>query len=750
MSTKLIRTLLVSTALAAGIVLLPTQALADTTTGTPPSKPQQAATQPPQGDQIEDIVVTAQKRTERLQDVPIAVTAITGEALERKGLTTTSDLNLLTPNLNVTRVPRTQVVYLRGIGQNSTSAGQEQNVGIYVDGVYYPAMTANVFSFNNVERIEVLRGPQGTLFGRNTTGGVVSITTKDPAREPSAYIEAGYGNYDTYTGSAYLTGGITDSLRADIAFQGTRQVRGWGRNITTGADVHNGYNYSIRSKIVFEPSADTKVVLTGGRFVSQSDLGTARMVLPNVTSTPAGYGGAMFNGNIYDTLNNDPSSDYTTQEFGSARIEQDLGFARLVNIAAYQHVHNFSRLDSDNVPAFRSRSVAQNDIRTYTEELQIQSEPDSKLKWVAGIYYFNNVDGSFPQSNITPCSTPGIGTCLADSTNVVATTAAIRTHSISGYAQATYPIFKATNLTLGIRYTSDNKRFYGVQANSLGVPIPFSTGVPDPFDQRHTWNNPTFRVGLDHHINDDVMIYGSISSGFKSGVYNANSPKDPPVSPETITDYEGGFKAELFDKHLRMNGAIFYYDYRNIQITKRDTPTTTVLQNAARARLYGAELEVEARLTSRFRLTANAAYLHATYTEFPAAAASIPAANNIDVAATVDASGNNLPRAPHATLSLGADYTVPVSFGSVSLSGQYYYNDGFFWESDNRLRQPAYSLTNASLRISDRNDRHSLLLWINNIFSTKYYSYEISSASNPDVGSPGAPRTYGVTFATRF
>ncbi|MCP3730029.1 TonB-dependent receptor [Sphingomonas sp. MG17] len=704
-----------------------------------------------EGSGLEEIVVTAQRRAERLQDVPVAVTALTAASLATQGIGRSIDLNQKVPGLAITANPRSPVVFLRGIGATSVQSGQEANVGLYIDGVYVPSMNANVFGFNNLERIEVLRGPQGTLFGRNTTGGVVQIVTREPGDEAVVEGSLGYGNYDAISGSAYLAAPLAQNVSADLALQVYDRRNGWGRNVTIGGKLHTNKNFNLRSKLVFTPGSGTKITLTGGYFQSRLDEGSARNVMPYITSTPAGFGGAKFTGSIYDSQQDFRSYDKTRNYMASARIEQDLGFAQLINVAAYQHIETDTFLDNDQTPAFRSRTIWHDSTKSFSNELQLQGNSSSGLKWVAGLYYFDADATEDPFVVEVPCATPGVGTCGA---NGAATSfrrvSSLTTRSFAPFGQVTIPVSAATNITLGARYTVDRRRLAGSQVNAAGAPVVFPNAAPNPYDHEKTYERATYKLVLDHHFSRDVMAYASLSTGFKSGNYNGGSPKDPPVNPENITAYEIGLKTELLDRRVRLNTAAFYYDYKDLVVLVRDTPTTTLQTNAAAAEIYGGEIELNAAVTSDLSLQAGLSYLHARYTRFPNAPGTILLATNLAQGTTVNASGNTLPRAPEVTANVGVDYKLRTGFGSVLFSGSFYHNSGIFFEPDNRLRQGAYSLVNSSITFADADDRFSLQFWANNLLDEQYHSMIVSSSGNPDFGAAGAPRTYGVTLGVKF
>jgi iron complex outermembrane receptor protein len=706
------------------------QALAQSTTvQTPPAAPESD-----QASQIEDIVVTAQRRSENLQDVPITVAAVTEQMLENRGLRTNEDLNTSIPNLNIARASGPMTPFLRGIGNNSTNPGQEQNVAIYIDGVYYASMSADVASFNNVERIEVLKGPQGTLFGRNTTGGLLQIITKDPSHEFSGKATIGYGNYQTARGGFYVTGGLTDTLAADLSVNGQNQNQGWGHNVVTGDRVHYRNDINVRSKLLWEPSDLTRVVLSADYSKTSDDVGSGRMVLPELPPLPAAFLNYDSNGNIYDVSGNSSKRDRTTTSGVSLNVRHDFQNFSVVNIAAYRDLQRHSALDLENTPATRSFADPYDEgTKTFSNELQILSPAGAPFSWIVGAYYFY----ADAQANPIKLNIAALGAAqyqLIEDSSV--------TNSYSVFGQAVFPLWSdKTHLTTGIRYTTDDKSIEGSLRTALALVYEGK--------QENSWSEPTWRVALDHQLTDNVMIFGSVSTGFKSGVFNATSPSQGAVNPETITAYEIGMKSDLFDKRLRFNGATYYYDYQDIQVSKF-TGTGIEQQNAAAAKIYGIEFDVDGYLTDHLRINGGFAAQHSEFTSFPGAVSFVRGANGLGIQTVIDASGNSLPRAPDMTWNIGFEYVWPVDVGELALNANFYHNDGFAWDADNRLNQKPYELLNGSVAWTSPDEAYKVRLWAANLLDEEYYVYVSSGNGNPDAGSPGAPRTFGIALDYNF
>jgi iron complex outermembrane recepter protein len=695
------------------------------------------------GTALQEIVVTAQRRAENLQDVPIAVTALSGEQMQAQGIRQAIGLNMAVPGLTISQYSQGAVIFLRGVGNSNPDPGQEQNVAIYVDGVYYSSIVSDMFSFNDLASVEVLKGPQGTLFGRNTTGGVIQATTKDPEQDFSGKVSVGYESFDTTKTNGYITGGLAPNLAGALSVNYVNQGDGWGEDLVTGQKVNLTRDLDAHGKLLWEPSSDTKVTLMVAFSSIFSDLGLSRNLVPGEPTLPPSYLTTGFKGTIYDDQSNGLNGNWINQKIAALHVEQDLGFSKFVSITSAQYVADYSHNDVDGTPAFieQGNFLPQRDT-TYTEELQLQSEPTSTIRWIVGTMYFNDRAGENP-----------LEVDLAGDSPFILSNTTTGTKSYAAFAQATAPIATDTNLTLGGRYTDDHKDIEGSYFYQPAGTL--------PVEGSKSWGDFTYKASLDHHFTKNVMVYAGISTGFKSGVYNLISPVSTngptlgktlaPVSPEKLTDYEGGVKMELFDHKLRLNFDGFYYNYKDLQQTQFEG-TTSVITNAAAAKVYGLENEIEAVLTNQLSLKGGIAWMHSEYTNFKNAPSNPLGPDGIGAAVPggVDATGNQLIEAPELTADIGLDYKKAFPYGTLGASAIYAYNSGYFFEVDNRLHQPDYSLVNGELSWLFPDNRVQLRLYATNLTNRLYYSKLDSAAGAPDQGTPGAPRIIGGAVEVKF
>lgn len=686
----------------------------------------------PDGAKLAEVVVTAQKRPERLQDVPISVTALTTATLQAEAIDSTTQLPMVTAGLLLTRQNNGVLPFLRGVGSNSPD-GLEPAVSIYVDGVYYPVPQAITFSIEDVDRVEVLKGPQGTLFGRNSTGGVISFTTRDPTQQPTLDLKQGYGNFDTYDTSGYASTGVTANLATNLAVVYHDQGDGWGTNFNTGNPAYRERSEAIRNKWLLTLPDDTQMILSFDYNSTYTQMGSE-------TRIPAGQRGidpAYVDPGFYNVnMNGDP---YGLAKQGGAalRITHDFGFSNFVSISSYRKVNNYFTLDADATPLNNTYATLNVNTTTVTQELRLLSEPKGPFNWIVGAYFFDSDFNNDPQyvtgSVLGPLKTR----------DIFSTTP---TTSYAGYGQMDWKFLPATTLTLGARYTLDEKSIEGSTQFGVGTPAPRPIS---PFPKKSkNWGDPTWRIALDHKFTDSILGYVSYNRGFRSGAFNPVTFNNPPINPEKIDAYEAGMKTTLLAHRLRVNLAAFQYNLSGQQFFISEPPNTFIL-NAARTRIRGAEAEIAAAPFDWLTLTASFSYLDGVYTSFPNAQGFVPLpTGGYALIPGFSATGNTAIQTP-TTMNLAATFRQPTPKGDASASIIYYHSGSFYWDPQNLQRQDAYDLVNASLQFTTLNERWSFKLWGRNLLDTQYYDRETINSTAYQV-SPAEPRTYGVTVGFHY
>lgn len=708
------------------------------------------------GTQIEDIIVTAQRRDERIQSVPIAITAISSVQAEKQGIKTVDDIQIATPALTITRVLQAPLFYLRGVGTANQQPQEEPSIPLYVDGFYASTGAGSILSLTNIDRIEVLRGPQGTLFGRNGTGGLINVITRTPSHEFGGTFEIGYGNYNTLEAKLYATAGLNEKVAADLAVYYVKRSDGFGRNLVLNTDVGHNREFALRSKWLIEPTDRTKLTLAGEYSNVRTDYGFTSQLAPGVV----GVDGTVRQG-PYDISAN--LVQYTTPKTYavSARIDQDVGFANFVSMTQFRKNRTYWQKDVESLPINFSNAFQREYTKYFTQEIQLQAPSESPLQWVIGGFYLNG-DGGIDPLLLSGSVFPAV---LASQTR----TANVASESYAGFAQGTYEIFDRVKLTLGGRYTHDRKVITGEILNQLasGGVVTSLTGIHQVLKS----GKFTYRAALDYQMTDDVLLYGVVSRGYKAGTFNVQTPGDPAVKPETLDALEAGLKTDLLDRKLRVNLSAYHYKYKEIQLTQLvpvsgGAASLSRILNATSAKIYGFELEVVARPVSQFTISSNIAYTHGRYDSFQNAPFTAPApfacsgnpaspvtttpsrpVNSRNAQCTGDASGNKVVRTPAFTSTVSVNYDIPLGENTLSLSSSWYHNSGFYFEPDNRVKQNAYDLVNADVRLT-LGERYAIRGWVRNLFN-KWHIAGIS-LSNQDIYVPAAPRTYGGSLIVNF
>jgi iron complex outermembrane receptor protein len=755
-------------------------------------------------DQLVEITVTAQRHVENVQKVPISVVPITPDAALNVGAIKTDELAQLVPGVQMGHEINSATTFIRGIGPNSNGTGEESSVAVYLDDIYIANGDASIFQLNSISGIDVLKGPQGTLFGRNATGGVVQVHTKDPQFENSADVEGGYGNYDTISASLYATGKVIDNVASNLAVFINDRRNGWGHDVVTGQAAFTEENWGIRNKWLWTPTSSTRILLAGGFAYSRGEVGLGLNQIPgfvaagghgycpgeggndrNPQSSPVAFAcpgprGATFVG-WYNTadINNDVAvNKHTIVEL---RIDQNLGFAKGVSITGWQNMTGFAQFNQDS-SAYGDivTNLVQRD-RNLTQELQLISADDasyaSRFNWIVGAFYMDDNSGYGPNAKLQGIA-EGFPTAFVPSNYFLNLSDNVRTTSIAGYLQGTALVAPDTHLTLGARYTVDKRLFTGgvYFSNAIpqigGLPLCIAAPVACPTSPstpgaEHRWPMGTYRVALDHEFTDDIMGYISWNRGVKSGQFDtfgtaAGGPaNNPPVNPEVLKSVEAGLKSEWFDRHLQVNLSAFHYDVSNLQIAVI-VAGGTKLVNAASAKVNGGELSVKAVPMNHLTLSGGLSVLYGHYTSFANATDYFPPnayylGSKIASPAcvpngtyTCNASGLDMIRAPHYGANLAADYVIPSSIGDFNLNANWSYTDAFNWFPDQSMRQPVVNLFNASVKWTNSSRRYDVRLWGANLSGAQYYAFGSESIAYGQQFSPEPPRTYGITAGMHF
>lgn len=679
---------------------------------------------------LDTVTVTAQRRSEDLQKVPITVQSFDAERLKTSGVTSTVDLGRLTPGLVFGRGVGLGSPFMRGVGTSSNGPGVENSIAVYVDGVYQASKLSAISDITDVERVEVLKGPQGTLFGRNASGGLIHIMTKDPTHEPEGRIKVGYANYDTRTTSGYGSIGLSENVAANLSFSTSDQGKGWGENQVTGKDVNSTDKGNVRSKLLWDINDSTSLLLSAD--YAKFDTSVGLSIRPFNGLKPRW--GSVYSGGDYD-VNSDVQPSLKSKAGGvSAKLEHYFDSAVLTSTTSWRDSQYEFVTDGDVTPTpFLKTDITVNE-KQFAQELQLSAGDAASLQWTTGVYYFNySGDQLAVRSGLNfPTLQSSVTHGWQDA------------ESFAVYGQATQPLSDRDRLTLGARYTWEWRELSGYNQSNFANGQATRSRAPG---QEETFKEPSWRIAFEHDFSKDVLGYVSYNRGFKSGTFNVVSLTAAAVSPEVVDAYEAGLKTVWADNQVRLNASMFYYDFQNIQLSSF-TPSGQTLRNAAAADIYGVDVDLEVAPTSQLRLTFSGEWLHARYSSFPDAPGARPQAIGGNAVSASDASGNDMVRAPRVSANAGVHYSIPVSSGVVDLSANYSFTAKVYHEADNYLYQPALSLVGADVSWSP-DSKFKVSLWGQNLTNRTYYSL-ISANPSASLASVAEPRTFGVSVEQKF
>jgi len=704
---------------------------------------------------LEEIIVTAERREASLQETDISMTVLGGKTLQELGISDYTDLQDFAPNVRTPPIPTSAggAIAIRGFRNGETIGTFEPKVGLYLDGVLIAKNPGSAFDVLDMERIEILRGPQGTLYGRNTVGGAINYITKKPTDEFEGKVSLTYGKYDQEDAKVMFNvplvgpnGVLSDStdsrlnLRVSLAslnrdgyhdnnFTGESEVL-WDKD----RDVsHVQLQYKPNDSLSFlyaYDRTDLDEVNPGGALTACNPV-TKPGICPFVTD-----GGGERNIDFEQGLDVDV-------EGHSLTINWDLNDnLSLVSISAYREAEDASGQDADSSPSFILNSFAVNESHTVTQELRlVGTAMDSRLQYVGGFFYMDETIDKIVSGN-----------ALAGFGILSETTADAENEVWALFGEATYSLTDRLDLTLGLRYTEEDRemsRFDQVTVLSIGFKLPPNV-LPDA---QNTYENISGTMGITYQWNDDLMTYAKWSRGFVSGGFNPRSP-----SPDTFADgfdeeevdtYEIGIKSTWFNNRLQVNGAIFYNDYQDLQVNLLDKPTgRNNLNNAGDADIEGFELEIKALPMENLDIGVNYGYLDTEYKKF------------IDPNSGADLSNLRWAHAPRKTFSTYGRYVVPgfMSAGDLVLRVDYNWTDEFFLLSSEGNHVSEYNIVNARIALDNiqgpGESTISVALWGRNLGTETYYTtgFDLIESSIGGFATKftGPPRSYGVDFVVEF
>ena len=721
---------------------------------------------------VGEVVVTARRTAEPLQKTPVSVTAISQAQLDAQGARNTTDLQGVAPNMNIVQ-GRGQSdatnIYIRGVGQPDALQTFDPAVGVYVDDVFFPRIVGSMFDLLDLKDVEVLRGPQGTLYGKNTIAGAIKIDTEQPGQAVRAGLDLSYGDYNSITARGFLMGPVSNTLSLGVsALSETHD--GYVKDTLNGRTYNDQDTQSFRAQAVWRPASNFTLALSADYAMEHPHLtaGQPTSTLSNAFGIPL------------DVITTVPQWDWKAQLGASLPNKQPLmsngasavatwdlnSNLTLKSITSFRHLQYDYFIDIDATPLqIGDVQVAVHD-NTFSQEGQLDFK-GGPWNVVAGVYYMHEhiVSAQDAYANDYVANPFPV---FAASTFLRTISDDLTTDSLAGYGNAIYAVTDRLHLSAGVRVTEETKTYAFTTSTFSDNPIFDGTYTPAFQQDPKTWTNVSPMASADFQIGPTAMVYARFAEGFQSGGFNGRSDSAStgtlPYGPETLYSYEVGAKTDWFEHRLRLNGDVFYNDYRNFQASVGtfqpgpggvNTAVNTVV-NAGGLDIKGAELELTAAPTSQLRFDAEIGYLDARYSKFVDTTYITPA--NPTGSRTWETPAFS----PKWTIRLGASYTWEnILGGRVTLSDQARYHSTMALAVDNStvaqqpypgMWQAGYWVDDAQLVWDSRDSHYSLGVYAKNIADTAYRTdaenfYTVGGIMTAYYGDP---RTYNVTFRYRY
>ncbi|MFO1013564.1 MAG: TonB-dependent receptor [Caulobacteraceae bacterium] len=723
------------------------------------------------------LLITARRQSERSIDVPVAVSALSGEKLEGTGAYTLADVQNAAPSMVAFNSnPRNSSVGIRGIGVSSASDGLDTSVGFYVDGVYLGRPGMALADLIDVERVEVLRGPQGTLFGRNTSAGVINIVTRAPSFDQQAVVEASYGNYNYNQVRLSLTGPLIDGVLAARLTAFNTHRDGVLENIKTGASANSIGRSGARLQFLWTPSPNVSLRLSGEYSIEDDTccVSVLKQVLPSSigtttarTLTTFGLLGYTPTASLDYTQNNAPQNMLTDQHALSAELNWDLGWADFTSISAYRYWHFSPLQDSDGTPLdIIQVNVAQTKDNQYSQEFRLASKP-GRFNWQAGVYVFRQEltdhyilnqfgydAGNFYTTYLRTENPAAAAVVIAPGSQYIGDTTS-NSDSIAVFGQGNFDITDRLTLTAGVRYTHD-KRLGITDTSTVGTPYA-STSIPFHYNVQVSGGNWSYLGTLTYKLTPDAIAYVTYSTGYKAAGLNLNAAVTAGspliVEPEEVASTEVGLKGLFFERRLTF--ALSAFSTRLTGLQANISPSSgarSYLANVGDIRTQGVELEADLKVTANFTVGFTSSYNDARYISYTSAPCPV------GVAAPCDLTGKPVFQAPKYTANFQARYDFEGNeTWRPYVQGVVTYRSGVYGTVDDSPYAyiSGYTLVNLRAGASFDDGKYDLSIWLNNAGDKQYFNTLgtasiVGAAVYGISGQLGPPRTFGATLRATF
>lgn len=701
---------------------------------------------------LEEVLVTAQKRSQSVQDIPLAVTALSATMLDERGITDIASLATSVPGMHFSESGNNTRITIRGIGTEQTTVTGDPGVAFHIDGVYQARSSAGEALFYDLARVEVLRGPQGTLYGRNATGGSVNLISNAPDDDLGGDVEVQFGNYNQQRLRGVLNMPLLDETLL-MRLSGQYEARdGYYENLTPGADdLEDADNINVRAQFLYRATPDFDALLSlnysTAEGAGQGSAAQGEYPEPPPFFINAKFAAATPNPSDPRKIRTSGVADRDNDRQGATlTLNWELGAVAIKSITAWQdnNVSTVRDFDLSDADILNENSIQES--TQYSQELQFTSTSDGPLEWLAGLYWLSEkTDAEYWLNDMgeglsTYPFFPTIDVGLSDP-SYFGNNSTTETDALGVFGQASYSISDSVKLTAGLRYSQDEKE-------SSIFRKEFTAPEGASFKKDGDWDSTTWKVAADWNVTDESMLYASVSTGFKSGGFLQTVGTDP-YDEEEVLAWEIGSKNRFFDNRLQANVSAFFYEYTDMQL-RTIRGLDTVVTNAGESEIKGIEVELVGRPTAALELSAAFAFTNAEFTDY---IDTDPQDGTDDV---LDLSGNSLARSPDATVNLSAAYSWDFDAGSLTASANYYWSDEVYFSAYNREDgdyQGSYHKTDARIIFNSASET-----WYVAIAAKNLEDDEVAGAitlPNPQLGGIQnaqwqAPRTYNVSVGYYF
>ncbi len=741
---------------------------------------------------LDRVIITAQKRAEDIQDVPMSVTAFGAEQIEAAGITNMTDLATSVAGLQIdsSNNLRNTSVVIRGIGSSGTNPGIETSVGVFLDGVYLPSGGMIQGELLDVSSVEVLRGPQGTLYGRNTPVGAINITTQKPDEDFSAQLRVGAGSHDSYNAAGYIGGGLGEGVAGRISGW-WRDRGGYVENLFTGEDTNNYSGKGVRGRLLFDPGDGWEINVIGHWSAFEQNCCVGEQIDPTgpmgiatpgflAAQTALGFPFRNYDDHDFVVDADDVGNDKTMTWGLSADVTKDLGDGHtLTSISAFEYWNNNVEIAVDSLPQTVTRNFQQQINNSWSQELRLASPTGGAIEYLGGLFFYaqdtvyTNTIWIGPGANrLFPPAVCGAAPCLFTVGDSGYSLFDQTTNSIAAFGTVTWNVSEDLSFTGGLRFSKDDKRVNISHTNSPAASPTFNAvqRAYTPGLQEREEDNVTWQLNTKYRLSDDILLFATASTGVKAGGFNSRrgSATDPvEFEEETSFTYEAGIKSRLFDNRMVLNATAYNMELNDFQesVLNPVTGTGFIVGNAGQRQVNGIELDFRAAVTDQLTLDGSLGWMNAEYTDRPSGQCAIGRTPDGLLPNTCNYNGMTPEKSPEFKGSFGAAWEQPLgndlfwtTRGEVTFTTDYNVEPTL----DPSLQVDGYQLWNLRTSVGPDDGRWQVSLWGRNLANEAYYvegapqpvaafiSAGGTAAARGFIGWYGAPRTYGVELTVKY